>query len=126
MANLANVSAPTISHFESGDKDLQLSTILNILGVLGMVDQRNLVFPEPREFNDRSRDSIVFRGQDGNKEVRCLISREALEDHFQSKSSNILTVFLEHRSKIEQEARRKYLENRLEADGSIMIRTEDL
>ena len=43
LAELAGVSTPTVSHFESGQKDLQLSTITSILGVLGMLDERTLI-----------------------------------------------------------------------------------
>ena len=47
LGELAGVSTPTISHFEGGERDIQLSTVTNILGVLGMLDERVLVFRMP-------------------------------------------------------------------------------
>ena len=82
LAELAGVSTPTISHFESGKKDLQLSTVNSILKVLGMLDERTLIFPDPRPRRDFDRMSVVFDGRDGDKTVRCAISEEALGDHF--------------------------------------------
>ena len=46
LAALANVSAPTISRFEQNAKDIQLSSALAILDVLGMTDKRTLVFTD--------------------------------------------------------------------------------
>ncbi len=48
LALLAGVSTPTLSRFENGEKDIQLSSVMVILTTLGMVDQRKLVFSEPR------------------------------------------------------------------------------
>ncbi len=48
LAMLAEVSTPTISRFESGEWHIELSSALNILKVLGMLDQRMLIFPEPK------------------------------------------------------------------------------
>src|SRR6202453_4565323 len=79
LAELAKVSTPTISRFEQDDKDIQLSSVLAILGVLGMTDKRTLVFPD-KEFRDDFGIGVIFWGQDGNKRVRCVISREALDD----------------------------------------------
>lgn len=44
LATLANVSTPTVSRFEAGEKDIQLSSILSILGILGMTDKLDLAF----------------------------------------------------------------------------------
>lgn len=124
---LANVSTPTISRFESGSKDIELSSILNILKILGMVDQRNLIFPDPPNVqNARNRDMVIFWGQDGDKSIRCAISLEALEDHYKSKSKDPIKIFLEHHSAIEHEAVRKYLNNQFETNDFIFIKTEDL
>ena len=43
LAALAKVSTPTISRFEQNDKDIQLSSALAILDVLGMTEKRTLV-----------------------------------------------------------------------------------
>jgi predicted transcriptional regulator len=46
LAALANVSTPTVSRFELAAKDVQLSSVVAILDVLGMTDKRTLVFDE--------------------------------------------------------------------------------
>src|SRR5579872_4327678 len=126
LAMLANVSTPTISRFESGDKDIQLSSILNILKMLGMLDQRSLIFPEMPNVQYKS-DMIIFWGQNEmNQSIRCAISSEALEDHYKSKNKDLVKIFLENHTAIEHEAVRKYLNNQFEADNFIFIKTEDL
>lgn len=95
-----------------------------------MNDQRELVFPDPNPNYDRVKMQVNFVGQDGIKKIACAISRESLEDHYMNKSKNrnidLLNIFLENQSSIEHEARRKYIDNRLEGDKSILIRTNDL
>ncbi len=124
---LANVSTPTISRFENGSKDIQLSSILNILKMLGLLDQRSLIFPNAQNVQyDGSREIVIFWGQAEGKSIRCAISSEALEDHYKSKHKNPVKIFLENQSAIEHEAVRKYLNNQFEADDFILIKTEDL
>jgi transcriptional regulator with XRE-family HTH domain len=126
LAQLAGVSTPTVSRFENGEKDIQLSSITSILGVLGMLDERVLVFPDNQANHDQLRDIVLFHGRDGDKEIRCAISREALEDHFDGDDRDPLKVFRANRERIEHEARRKYLAGKMENDGSVLIRTTDL
>lgn len=120
------MSTPTVSRFESGEKDIQLSTVTNILGVLGMLDQRVLVFTDTDVRYDSNRGVVLFKGKDGGKTIPCAMSREALEDHFEGDNKDMLKVFRANRERIEHEARRKYLADRVEADGSVLIRTNDL
>lgn len=124
LAKLAGVSAPTISHFENGAKDIQLSSIMKIFGVLGMLDARTLVLrdadPEPVGLD------IRFEARDGDKAVKCIIQYEALADHFGANRKNRFEVFEANRDQIEREARRKYLAGRIELDGSVLITTRDL
>ncbi len=115
-----------MSRFENGEKDIQLSSALGILGVLGMLDSRALTFPDPAARYDGIRDVVAFWGQEGTKRVRCAISREALDDHYKPERKDKLKVFEANRSAIEQEARRKYLAGILEPDGSILIKTTDI
>ncbi|MFH1653569.1 MAG: DUF1488 family protein [Pseudomonadota bacterium] len=126
MATLADVSTPTISRFENDKKDIQLSSIISILTVLGMVDERHLIFPEPKERYDFDQSAILFSGKDGEKIVQCAISKEALEDYFGDNDKDLLKLFVTNRERIEHEARRKYFTNHLEKDGTILIRTIDL
>jgi hypothetical protein len=125
MAALAKVSTPTVSRFEQAEKDVQLSSALAILDVLGMTDKRTLVFTE----SDTKAESegVTFFGRDGKTRVRCRISREALDDHY-SDGDRLRpeAAFKKHRSEIEALARRKYLMGHREPDGSVLIRTLDI
>jgi len=58
--------------------------------------------------------------------VRCVISGEALDDHFHGDAKDKLEVFSANRQAIEQEVRRKYNAGDTEVDGSILIRSDDL
>jgi hypothetical protein len=69
---------------------------------------------------------VVFWGQDGENRVRCKIIRDALDDHFGGDGRNDVGVFSANRRAIEEIARRKYLAGRREADGSVLIGSEDL
>ena len=86
---------------------------------------RDLTFSAPRERHDFEADSVVFRGQDGDKEVACAISEEALHDHFRDGGSP-LQVFRAHRNAIEAIARRKYLSGQVDPDGGVLIRSADI
>jgi len=125
LAALANVSTPTVSRFELAAKDVQLSSVLAILDVLGMTDKRTLVFDEHATRD--ADDSFVFSGNDGETRVRFRISREALDDHF-SESDRLRpdAAFRKHRREIEGLARRKYLLGRKEPDGTVLIKTLDI
>jgi len=126
LAELAGVSTPTISRFENDEKDIQLSSVISILSVLGLVDHRKLIFPKPDAHYDQMQMAVWFKGKDGDKEVLCGISRAALDDHFDGDNKDKLKVFIANRGAIEQETRRKYFSGKLEPDGSILIRTEEL
>jgi transcriptional regulator with XRE-family HTH domain len=125
LATLANVSTPTVSRFELAAKDVQLSSVLAILDVLGMTDKRTLSFDEgvTRDADD----SMVFWGNDGATRVRFRISRAALDDHF-SDGERLRpdAAFKKHRRDIEGLARRKYLLGQREPDGSVLIRTGEI
>ena len=120
------MSTPTISRFEQNDEDIQLHNVLAILDVLGMTDKRTLVFPD-QEFRSDIDERIIFWGQDGEKRVRCMISREALDDHF-SDGDRLRqeAAFKKYRSDIEALARKKYLLGQLEPDGSVLVRTNEI
>lgn len=91
-----------------------------------MADQRVLAFPEPAERADLGRNIVVFTGKDGNKEVLCAISGEALDDYFDGDNKDPVKVLRANRERIEHLARRKYLANQLEADGSVLVKTADI
>jgi len=126
LAVLAKVSTPTVSRFEQQAKDVQLSSALALLDVLGMTDKRTFVFPD-KEFEYDTWKGVTFWGQDGTTRVRCQIAREALSDHFSGGERLRPNVaFEKHRDEIEALARRKYLRGQLEPDKSILIRTGEI
>ena len=125
LAKLASVSTPTISRFEQAAKDIQLSSAHAILEVLGMTDKRSLIFNET--YARDSDDAIVFWGHDNESRVRCAISRKVLEDHFADGGRlRFETGFKKYRSEIETLARRNYLLDDQQPDGSVLITTRDL
>jgi hypothetical protein len=90
------------------------------------LERHDLRFPAQEERYDFERGVVMFWGQDGEIRVRCAISREAIDDHFQGDDKDKQEVFRANRRAIEQEARRKYLAGETEPDGSVLIRTGDL
>jgi transcriptional regulator with XRE-family HTH domain len=125
LATLAKVSTPTVSRFELAAKDVQLSSVLAILDVLGMTDKRTLSFDEGAARD--ADDSIVFWGSEGEKRVRFRILRDALDDHFSDgKRLRPDAAFKKHRRDIEGLARRKYFLGQREPDGSVLIRTGEI
>lgn len=125
LGKLAGVSTPTISRFESKETDIQLPTVLNIFRVLGMIDRRELVFDEGAARYDAGREIVIFVGKDGDRVVPCAMSREALEDYFDADNKDLVKIFIANSERIQHEARRKYLADQLESDGSVLIRTAD-
>ena len=90
------------------------------------LEKRNLTFPAPMESSVFGRDMVLFYGQDGEAVVRCAITGEALDSHFQGGGMDRLEVFRANRQPIEQEAKRRYLAGDTELDGSVLIRSGDL
>ena len=127
LAGLASVSQPTISRFEQAEKDIQLSSVLAILEVLGLTDRRALTFPSDDYMFDIAQ-GVRFPADDRGRPVVCRISREALDDKYRVTGGRAASeaAFLKHRSEIESEANRKYQLGLLEPDGSVLIRSDDL
>lgn len=89
-------------------------------------ENKELAFPAPEERYDSGRDAVVFWGLDRDERIRCIISEEALDDHFRGDNRIKLEVFRENRPVIEEIARRKYLSGHVESDGTVLIRTADI
>lgn len=93
--------------------------------MLGMNDKRNLIFTKQDQYYDFQKMSVIFTGQDGNKTIQCAISQEALDDHFNGEDKKPLKAFQANQDRIEHVARRKYLTGKLEANGSVLLKTND-
>ena len=89
-------------------------------------DGRGLIFPD-KEHHADNMVGVIFWGENGKDRVRCLISREALDDHFSERGPpKPEAAFLAHRTEIEAFASRKYARGQIEPDGSIIISTGDV
>jgi hypothetical protein len=93
---------------------------------LGLTDKRTLVFTDPASSYDMSR-GVTFWGEDGEKRIRCRISREALDDHFADRDRlRPEAAFKKYRLAIEALVRRKYLIGQAEEDGTVLLKTDDI
>jgi len=112
------------------EMDIHPFTTFIVRRVQWHLERHDLTFPPappaPKEGFVFERDIVLFYGQDGEAWVRCVISGEALDDHFQGDGKDKLEVFSANRQAIEQEVRRKYNAGDTEVDGSILIRSDDL
>jgi hypothetical protein len=89
----------------------------------------DLRFAAPAARYDVDRDIVTFRGTANDVDVRCAISREALEDHFEADGldkDGRLMKFREYRDQIERLARFKYLQRPIEEAGAVLIKTADV
>ena len=94
-----------------------------------MTEEPGLVFPDKIQNYDKDRDAVYFSGKAESGEIYCVISGEALDDHFETKGSSAqarLTAFQKHRADIEEIALQKYTARQFESDGSIFIRAMDV
>ncbi len=108
------------------EMDIHPFTTFIVRRVQWHLELHELTFLEPKESFVFERDIVLFYGQDGDSWVRCVISREALDDHFHGDGKDKLEVFRANRQLIEQEVRRKYIAGDTEVDGSILIHSDDL
>jgi len=90
------------------------------------LERHDLTFPDPKESFVHEHDIVLFYGQDGEAWVRCVITKEALDNHFHGEGKDKLETFRANRQVIEEEVRRKYIAGDTEVDGSILIRLDDL
>jgi hypothetical protein len=108
------------------EMDIHPFTTFIVHRVQWRLERHDLTFPAPMESLVFGRDMVLFYGQDGEAIVRCDITGETLDHHFQGDGKDRLEVFRANRQAIEQEVRRKYLAGDTEVDGSILIRSGEL
>ena len=89
----------------------------------------DLTFANPPVRYDSSRDAAIFEGNALGTSVSCMISGEALDDHFEAngldRKKRVESV-LKNRSTIELMARTKYLSWPIEEPGTVLIKTMDV
>ncbi|HXN93605.1 MAG TPA: DUF1488 family protein [Candidatus Acidoferrales bacterium] len=108
------------------EMDIHPFTTFIVHRVQWHLERHDLTFPAPMESCVFGRDMVLFYGQDGEAVVRCTITNEALDDHFQGDGKDKLEVFRANRQAIEQEVQRQYIAGDTEVDGSILIHSGDL
>lgn len=115
-----------LSAISGGARDLTLKTV----GISrSMVPGLDLTFANPPVRYDFSRDAAIFEGNALGRSVSCVISREALDDHFGTdgldQKGRVESV-LRNRSKIELMARAKYLLWPVEEVDTVLINAMDV
>jgi Protein of unknown function (DUF1488) len=88
-----------------------------------------LTFEPARVRYDSDRDVVRFMALDGLAMVRCAVSREALMDKARSTHAtdeDLVDIYIIHADEIQQIAERKYVANKTEPDGLILVTTADL
>jgi hypothetical protein len=88
-----------------------------------------LTFPDDRFFYDSNREAVAFSGQEGDKSVRCFVSREALEDATRSTSleiNGLRAAFQSYARTIRSVAAKKYAADAVEPDGVVIVASLDL
>ncbi len=94
-----------------------------------IVPDLNLQFSAPPARYDFDRGVVTFYGESVDSRVRCSISREALDDHFNAgglgKDGYVL-IFRQSREIFERMLRIKYLSWPIEEPGAVLIKTNDV
>ena len=85
----------------------------------------SLIFPQLEAW-DGVTQVVNFPACPGGRAVLCGITADALRRHFGLKDGDPLECFVSYREEIEGEALRLLCLNRLEPDGSLLIRDTDL
>ena len=75
-------------------------------------------------YNERSRDGEAIEFSLGTN--MCVISKEAIDDHFGLKGRPILDSFRCYRSEIDAIASNLIRQGQFEPDGSILIKSSDI
>lgn len=81
-------------------------------------------FPQVEAWNG-NRDVVSFPADVNGKRINCAISWEALQDNFGGDKQDPLECFRANRDAIEAKAERLIAKRRFEADGSVLIRSQD-
>jgi hypothetical protein len=89
----------------------------------------DLAFTASPSRYDLDRDTVTFFGESAGAQIRCAVSREALDDHFGADGlgkEGRMQKFRENRAAIEQMIRVKYIFWPVEEAGSVLLRTDDV
>lgn len=103
---------------------------LALLGkVRAIIPGLDLTFPGTAARNDLERDAVVLWANAGKRRIRCIVSRETLEDNYGGDGLDgpgRLKKFQDNRTEIESLVREKYLRDPIEEFGTVILRTMDV
>lgn len=88
-----------------------------------------LAFNSAKAAHDGNRDIVRFWAADGDKQILCAVSHEALTDYTGSTTANaaeLVGLYQAHAGRIHSIAQQKYDRGVLESDGLILVRSADL
>jgi hypothetical protein len=89
----------------------------------------DLTFGDPAAHYDAAREVVKFAGEALGSSVECAVTREALEDHFGADGLDAkgrVEAFHRHLSEIEGLVRAKYLSERVETPGTVLLKSADV
>lgn len=126
LAARAKVTIEAVARFEEGKTGTRISAVLAILTALGMDDKRDLKFDG--SFYIDIDDSVLAWSYDRGVQVRCRIMYDALTALRRPKPKDERTewIYMAVQRKLEAVARRKYMLGRIEPNGEVVVRKEDL
>jgi hypothetical protein len=104
-------------------------TLAAVDGRRGAVPGLDLVFEQGSPRDDAEREAVVLWAEAGRQRIRCLVSREVLEDHYGADGldrEGRLRKVRENRREIEALMRQSYLHDPVEGTGSVVLKTLDV
>jgi len=118
LAGLAEIDATV--------RDRTLSAVGRIRSA---VPGLNLTFEQGPPWDDVEREAVALWANAGKQRIRCLVSREALEDHYGADGlgrEGRLQEVRDNRRELEALLREKYLRDPIEESGLIVLKTLDV
>ena len=86
---------------------------------------KTIEFPRSQYAWDGDLMAIVFSATVNSKRIRCIVSKEALEDHFEARDSSHEAAFLSNWQRIIDVAKRKINADYFLNNGDILVSTFD-
>jgi hypothetical protein len=103
-------------------------TLQTVGATRSVVPGLDLTFSDPPARYEHDREVLTFWADAGGARHRCAVSREVLEDHFESVGGkgSVAQAFKAHRGEIERLLRAKYLASPIQDLDETLLRTADV
>lgn len=104
-------------------------TLLALGKTRGFIPELRLTFEDSPLRYDTTTDAVILMAREQGGPVQCVISREALDDHFGTDHEGTegrVAAVRRHRSKFEDLLQRKFLEARIEEPQRVVLKTRDI